>query len=304
MKQPLLRRAPSFPQAGTWFAAVIIALHVECAALAESGPALAHPLTYAHITRTNPNFSLHIATVNLADARIRVRVARGGADPDGDGPWTTTLLPTSEIAKREQFDLAVNGDFFVIPGAEEAGGIPPRYVRGTSARPRGWAMTDGELWHRTESKRPYVAITLSNTVQIAEAGPESHPDAHAHQIMGGGQIIVQHGKPVTYRSTFATNRHPRTVIGHDPANQRLVFLVVDGRQPQLSIGMTLSELSTEMLRLGCQTAVNLDGGGSTTMTYRRASDATISVMNSTSDRRERAVANVIGVSVMTSNATR
>jgi hypothetical protein len=304
MRQFTLEHATPLCRVSVWFVLGFVAFIAGWQVQAESGLAHAYPITYEHITRTNPNFSLHIATVNLVDARIRVRVARGGADPDGDGPWTTTLLPTSEIAKREKFDLAVNGDFFVIPGAGDSNGIPPKYIRGTAARPRGWAMTDGDLWHRSESKRPYIAISASNTIQIAEAGPESNPDSYALQIMGGGQIIVRDGKPVSYRSSFATNRHPRTVIGHDPTTQRLVFLVVDGRQPQLSVGMTLSELSTEMLRLGCQTAVNLDGGGSTTMTYRSLGKAALRVMNSPSDRKERVVANVIGVTVINPHAPR
>ena len=59
-------------------------------------------------------------------------------------------------------------------------------------------------------------------------------------------------------------RHPRTLIGTHPDGS--VWLVtVDGRQPQLSAGMSLVELRALARRLGLTNALNLDGGGSTTM---------------------------------------
>jgi exopolysaccharide biosynthesis protein len=77
----------------------------------------------------------------------------------------------------------------------------------------------------------------------------------------------------------------------------LTLLVVDGRQPRLSVGMRLSELAAEMSRLGCDSALNLDGGGSTTLVYRNSRTHKIQVVNSPSDSRERAVADILGVTV-------
>ena len=61
--------------------------------------------------------------------------------------------------------------------------------------------------------------------------------------------------------------------------------MVDGRQEALSIGMNYTELSSLMLRLGCTEAMNLDGGGSSTLWLGGC------VMNSPSDGRQRPVAN-------------
>jgi exopolysaccharide biosynthesis protein len=72
---------------------------------------------------------------------------------------------------------------------------------------------------------------------------------------------------------------------------------VDGRQPKLSIGMTLHELSQEMIRLGCSSAINLDGGGSSTMVYRDPRTLALKVLNSPSDSKERSVAEVLGITV-------
>jgi len=73
--------------------------------------------------------------------------------------------------------------------------------------------------------------------------------------------------------------------------------VVDGRQPELSMGMSLAELSEELVRLGCASAINLDGGGSTTFVYRNPGSKKLEVLNSPSDTKERSVADVLGVTV-------
>jgi exopolysaccharide biosynthesis protein len=77
--------------------------------------------------------------------------------------------------------------------------------------------------------------------------------------------------------SFGEQRHPRTAVGIT-ADGRLLWVTVDGRQAPYSDGMSLAELADLMARLGARDAVNLDGGGSTTMVVRgvvvnRPSDA-------------------------------
>lgn len=256
------------------------------------------PVTYQHIVRRDPNYSIHLVRVDLADPRVAIHIARGGPDPDGDGPWRTTLLPTSEIAEREHYDVAINGDFFAAQATKDVEGRNTGYVRGKPATPVGTAMTDGVLWHRSRTTRPYLEITCSNIAKIAEGGPADPIDASAREIVGGGQIIVRGGRAIPFAgSKFAGTRHPRTAVGIDASGTQLTLLVVDGRQPELSVGMTLAELSEEMIRAGCATAINLDGGGSTTLVFRDAKSKKLAVLNSPSDSKERAVAEVLGVTI-------
>ena len=78
-------------------------------------------------------------------------------------------------------------------------------------------------------------------------------------------------------------RHPRSAIGW---NENYFFLVtVDGRQKGVSAGMTLDELATYLVELGCQEAMNLDGGGSATLWFHGK------VRNQPCDGYEREVAN-------------
>lgn len=89
-------------------------------------------------------------------------------------------------------------------------------------------------------------------------------------IVGGTPLLISQGEKITdytsekTRPSFLTERHPRTAIGIKP-NGHWVFVVVDGRQPDLSIGMTMKELADFLFSLGCCEALNLDGGGSSTL---------------------------------------
>lgn len=107
--------------------------------------------------------------------------------------------------------------------------------------------------------------------------------AGARTGLGGGPMLVQNGKPMTF--TGAQPRHPRTAIGW---NDKHFFMVeVDGRQGEISVGMSLPELADYLAKLGCQEAMNLDGGGSSTFWMYGQ------VMNSPCYGSERAMANAL-----------
>ncbi|MCF7972263.1 MAG: phosphodiester glycosidase family protein, partial [Phycisphaerae bacterium] len=111
---------------------------------------------------------------------------------------------------------------------------------------------------------------------------KTHPDlTGVDTAIGGRPLLVVNGM----KETFGPNqpRHPRTAIGW---NARHYFLVVvDGRQEGLSVGMSLPELADLMVELKCTDAMNLDGGGSSTLWLAGH------IMNSPSDRQERRIAN-------------
>jgi hypothetical protein len=78
-------------------------------------------------------------------------------------------------------------------------------------------------------------------------------------------------------------RHPRTGVGYDSDAGTVLFVTVDGRRPGYSVGMTLPRFAQLFKSLGADSALNLDGGGSTTMWVRG------DVKNRPSDGAERAV---------------
>ena len=91
------------------------------------------------------------------------------------------------------------------------------------------------------------------------------------EALGGGPIIVRAGKPIfnaleDFSPYHLNRRHPRTAVGQR-ADGRIVMVVVDGRRPGYSAGMTNFELAQTMIRLGAVTASALDAGGSSTMAF-------------------------------------
>jgi len=117
------------------------------------------------------------------------------------------------------------------------------------------------------------------------------------QVVGGGGRILRNGADATGENqslegigeAFLTNRHPRTLVATNQDKSKAWVVVVDGRQAS-SLGMNFPEMAEMLLDLGAWDAVNLDGGGSSTMIYSNQ------VVNSPSDPTgERAVANVFMV---------
>ena len=85
------------------------------------------------------------------------------------------------------------------------------------------------------------------------------------ESVGGSPILVKDGKRwfSDPGDDFTDGRHPRTMVGWTPAGDTLL-VTVDGRQADMSVGMSLFEATDLMIGLGATDAINLDGGGSTT----------------------------------------
>jgi hypothetical protein len=115
--------------------------------------------------------------------------------------------------------------------------------------------------------------------------------AGVRELVGGFPMLLRRGRPVAHEIAgmipgFADKRHGRTAVALR-ADGTLLLLAVDGRQAD-SPGMTLDELTRYLQSLGAVDALNLDGGGSTTLVLRGT------VINRPSDRAgERPVANAL-----------
>ncbi len=106
-------------------------------------------------------------------------------------------------------------------------------------------------------------------------------------VRGGQKQEIQTPDSEAYKYRSVRERHPRSAIG---ASRTHFFLVeVDGRQPELSVGMTLDELGDYMKKLGCDLALNLDGGASATFWYQGK------VRNSPFNGADRPIANGVVV---------
>lgn len=265
-----------------------------CVVAGREGPLVEHPFAGVDLfteTQSQPPQKLFVARIDLKNPRVHLRVARGGADPDGEGPWETTLLQPTRIAVREHFDLVVNGDFFLANNVKDAEGKKAGYRAGQWGATVGAAVTDGVAWSFSTNARPCFVVKSDHRAAIEM---RSHAQPGDWEVVGGNTLLVMGGKAVPHKEK---PRHPRTVVGLSAEGTQLTILVVDGRKPGVATGMTYAELSEVMLRLGCTQALNLDGGGSSVLAVRDSAKGNMKIVNHPSDGSERAVADVLGLYV-------
>lgn len=142
-----------------------------------------------------------------------------------------------------------------------------------------------------EANRPSLTIDKNNQLdfQTFQAGDDY---SHLTLALSGFVTILEDGKNC---AGSATDRHPRTVYGLSADRTKLFLMTIDGRQKGFSIGTTNAE-SAEWIRFfGADDAVNMDGGGSTTLIKFDPFSGTTQLLNSPSNGGERIVANALGI---------
>ena len=158
-----------------------------------------------------------------------------------------------------------------------------------------WLVAGGADFARQQ------AISPGDTVRLYCSLPPSRGSLDAAigggpRILRDGRVSIEHERE-NLGESFAADRHPRTAIGLSRQGRYVFLVTVDGRQPGHSVGMSLPELAELMSgdlarftrsRRNAWQAINLDGGGSTTMVVREQ------VVNRPSDQTgERPVANAL-----------
>lgn len=259
-------------------------------------PTADNPVVYWSQQRSDPPMSLFFVRADLTNPKVHVRVCAGGTDPDGAGAWQTTLMVPTEIAAREQFDVCVNASFFSARNTKDAEGAKSGYVEGKWASAIGAGMTDGKLWSPVQANGGGDVFWIDDAGRGHLTSPHAGLPKNARQAVQGNAVLLSDGKVAEFSKGAMSVRNPRTVVGLDAEGKILTLMVVDGRNPFRSIGMTGTEEGQEMLNAGCVNAMNLDGGGSSELVLRDA-DGKLQVMNRPSDLRERAVADVVGISI-------
>ncbi len=255
-------------------------------------PAASHPpLIYwtDHVSGPEP-VVFHILRVDLRDRRLEV-ISMIADDPDGLGPAEAALTEPRELAKREHALAAVNANGFA--GLSDAAGKRderwrdnlPVDIRGVAVHQGTWRSRpeDGSLINVAfgieRGGKPFIGPIGSEDRSIVEA-----VNAWSFDLLDRGNPIPAPGG----------DRHPRTAVGLDRSRRWLYLVVVDGRQPGYSVGMTARELADLMMRIGADRALNLDGGGSSVLLVAARGD-TLDIVNRPSGGQPRPVPVLLGV---------
>ena len=194
------------------------------------------------------NTQVYVADIQLADASFLKTALAGNTFGRNVGQTT------SEIAKANDAILAVNGDYYGF-------------------RDRGFVMREGYLYRDTVQGDGYEDLVIYEdgrleVIEEAASDASALAEAGAVQIFSFGPGLIRSGEiTVTEGSEVeqSMQSNPRTAIGQI-GDLHYLLVVSDGRTEE-SEGLTLLELAQVMEEYGCQTAYNLDGGGSSTMWF-------------------------------------
>jgi len=248
----------------------------------EESRALFQGVTYHRETRQSPRpMVIHIVTIDLRQDGLSFLVTPG--DPKADLPLKART--TSRFLDEFGLQLAINGDGFT---PWESSGPLTSYPRtGDPVRPNGFAASSGVVYAQDTDNEPTLYITKTNKARF------NSPDGKIYQAISGNQILLERGQEP---AGLDGEPEPRTAVGLDRRGRTLILVVVDGRQPGFSEGATLVELAGILKEHGAYYAMNLDGGGSSTLVVE---DGGPTVLNTPIDNnlagRERPVGNHLGV---------
>lgn len=244
-------------------------------------------VSYVRQAREAPRpLMIHIAEIDLQSPGIHLLVTPGDSTNGLEVPARTTS------AFLEEFDvqLAINGGF---SKPFRAGTLLWDYYphSGDPVDVTGLAISNGEVYsHDYEQKWPAICIAAGH----AGIGQSGCPEGTI-QALAGNHILVEDGRSVIRDS--AGRPHPRTAVAVGAEGETLWLIVVDGRQQNYSEGVTLQELAGIAMQLGADQALNLDGGGSSTLVVARDGGAKVlnAPIHTRVPMRERPVANHLGV---------
>lgn len=232
----------------------------------ELGPGIVYERSVLDAPRPNV---VHTVRVDLDQPGIEFLVTPP-AYPTGK-PFAA--MTVQQFVDRYDLTVAVNGDYFepqhcrhpldyyprandpvAAQGLSASGGLVSR-----PAKPGYFGKRDCTLY-----------ISRDNQVTFEESARE------VRHAISGGPILVRDGAVAEFPDSTVV---PQTAVGFSSADNRLLLMVVDGRQSGYSEGLTHRELARLLIELGCDWALRLDGGGSTTMAARDE-DGASAVLNS------------------------
>lgn len=189
---------------------------------------------------------VHAVRINLKSPSIKLCITQSNGDQEGE----VNSLTTSGFIEKYGCQIAVNGSMF--EPARKRSGMPMNVL--------GWSVSDGDEYSAPANNLHSIAFTKNKDVHYGMPIPDS-PESITHAI-GGLWMVLRDGEITNDQEK---DPNPRTIIGTSKDREFLFLIVIDGRQPGYSEGVNPDEAGILIKSLGVWDALNLDGGGSTTM---------------------------------------
>lgn len=218
-------------------------------------------VTHYHILKTEPRtLNIHILEIDPAAPGIRFTTTPSNGDQPGD----VVHQRTRDFVAEHGMQIGINANFSA-------------YVSGPNMNLLNIAASNGDVYSPFYAGWPGINITEDNRIDLVTPVPEnvSHEPPHfysgfdpvqdvpLYNTIGGNELILHNGEVI---ATWADGLHPRTAAGVT-ADGKLLLFTVDGRNTGQSQGMSTTEVAHVLKEYGALHAINLDGGGSTTLVF-------------------------------------
>ena len=241
-------------------------------------------------SRDGKTLVYYIATADVT--RSDVNVYANYKDNIGT-PWGMARVQDQMEAARARHSDPSRPDLY-IPNYTPVVGVNADFYNMTNGAPSGALVMEGVEYH-SGSGANFFAILKDGTPIIGVPSDYAKYKDNIAEAVGGSIMLVRDGKIVVGSSgNYYDSRASRTCVGIT-ADNRVVLMVMDGRQEPVSAGGSAIEIAQVMLDAGCVVAINLDGGGSTTFVAKEEGADELSVVNRPSDGYARSVSSSLMV---------
>lgn len=247
-------------------------------------------ITYTRELRDEPRpLVIHVVTIDLDAPGLSFLVTPG----NGADGFDYAARTASQFLDEYDLQLVINGDFFDPWRDYGPWDYYPHVDEGVNTRGRtvsqGTFVTDGY-------SPTYDTMYISADNRITFNTP---PD-EVYNALSGHLMIVLDSVPQTFPTpnSYLEDAHPRTAIALNESSETMIIVIVDGRQPNYSEGVTIPELADIITDYGGYTALNLDGGGSSVLVIEGTHGQPIQLNSAIHNRipgRERPLANHLGI---------
>ena len=247
---------------------------------------------YRRVVRVFPRpMVAHIVQIDTKQKGISFLVT----PPDSKNDQPLKARTTTQFLEDFGVQIAINGDGFSPWWSNSPADYYPHV--GDAIAPLGFSASNGDVYWDGENSEdvgiePTLYINRRNVL-----GFNNRPD-HVYNAISGDRMLLLKGEVAADLDDEELD--PRTALGMNRNGRYLYLVVVDGRQPLYSQGVTFRGLAELLKEYGAFTAMSLDGGGSSTLVIE-GENGMPEILNSPIDNyipgRERPVGNHLGVYV-------
>lgn len=223
-------------------------------------------VVYERIVRQDPRpLVIHVITIDLKAGGVKTLVTPG----NNDESRPLSAQTTSDFLEEYGLQLAINGDAFTP--WRDLGPLGYFPHDGDRVTPWGFAASRGTVYAQDTDEQPTLYLYQNNKASMNVL------NGKVYNALSGFELLVWNGDAISELDN--SDKDPRTAVGLNRGGNKLIIIVVDGRQSGYSEGVTYAELAQLMLEQKAYQAMNLDGGGSSTLVIE-GEDGQPEVLNS------------------------